>query len=285
MAGSSPSSPRRSGRSATSSTAWPATDRRRPPRSPSRTSTCCPYDPAGYGLGDAPAGPYEPAERVWSPVRDPRPARPRLAQRVRAGGPGGRRRRLPARAARRRLAGDAAPDRAGPADARPRRRSTTCGRASGAAPATTSPAAGACGCRCRPTRRCPEMAELAGCHLADRVPADRPGRAPLRPVVGAVRGRRRARAAGRRRDARDALGAARGRRRARSSRSTPTAARRWSSPGAGSGVVATCAAPVELLLAGSAGPPRARRPEPGPVRRPHRARRHPRDRPASITRT
>ena len=32
-----------------------------------------PYDPAGYGLDRAPAGPYEPAERVWTPERDPRP--------------------------------------------------------------------------------------------------------------------------------------------------------------------------------------------------------------------
>ena len=32
-----------------------------------------PYDPGSYGLDDAPAGPYEPAERAWTPDRDPTP--------------------------------------------------------------------------------------------------------------------------------------------------------------------------------------------------------------------
>ena len=32
-----------------------------------------PYDPESYGLDDAPAGPYEPAERAWAPDRDPAP--------------------------------------------------------------------------------------------------------------------------------------------------------------------------------------------------------------------
>jgi hypothetical protein len=32
-----------------------------------------PYDPLAFGFGDAPAGPYEPAERVWRPDRDHRP--------------------------------------------------------------------------------------------------------------------------------------------------------------------------------------------------------------------
>ncbi len=32
-----------------------------------------PYDPAAYGLSDAPAGPYVPAETAWSPERDVRP--------------------------------------------------------------------------------------------------------------------------------------------------------------------------------------------------------------------
>jgi hypothetical protein len=32
-----------------------------------------PYDPASYGLGDAPAGPYVPAETAWSPERDVKP--------------------------------------------------------------------------------------------------------------------------------------------------------------------------------------------------------------------
>lgn len=32
-----------------------------------------PYDPGAYGLSDAPAGPYEPAERAWAPDRDVRP--------------------------------------------------------------------------------------------------------------------------------------------------------------------------------------------------------------------
>jgi hypothetical protein len=32
-----------------------------------------PYDPAAFGLDDAPAGPYVPAERAWTPSRDPRP--------------------------------------------------------------------------------------------------------------------------------------------------------------------------------------------------------------------
>ena len=30
-----------------------------------------PYDPASYGLDDAPAGPYTPAEQAWNPRRDP----------------------------------------------------------------------------------------------------------------------------------------------------------------------------------------------------------------------
>jgi hypothetical protein len=32
-----------------------------------------PYDPAAYGITDAPAGPYVPAETAWNPERDPRP--------------------------------------------------------------------------------------------------------------------------------------------------------------------------------------------------------------------
>jgi len=32
-----------------------------------------PYDPAAYGLDAAPAGPYEPAERAWTPERDVKP--------------------------------------------------------------------------------------------------------------------------------------------------------------------------------------------------------------------
>ena len=32
-----------------------------------------PYDPVAFGLDDAPAGPYMPAERAWTPTRDPRP--------------------------------------------------------------------------------------------------------------------------------------------------------------------------------------------------------------------
>ncbi|MGV8979022.1 MAG: cellulase family glycosylhydrolase [Cellulomonas sp.] len=32
-----------------------------------------PYDPAAYGLSDAPAGPYAPAERAWNPAREVTP--------------------------------------------------------------------------------------------------------------------------------------------------------------------------------------------------------------------
>ncbi|MGE5226323.1 MAG: glycoside hydrolase 5 family protein [Planctomycetaceae bacterium] len=32
-----------------------------------------PYDPEAYGIADAPAGPYVPAETAWNPERDPRP--------------------------------------------------------------------------------------------------------------------------------------------------------------------------------------------------------------------
>jgi endo-1,4-beta-mannosidase len=32
-----------------------------------------PYDPESYGFGEAPAGPYVPAETAWNPSRDPRP--------------------------------------------------------------------------------------------------------------------------------------------------------------------------------------------------------------------
>jgi hypothetical protein len=32
-----------------------------------------PYDPESYGLGRAPAGPYKPAERAWTPERDVKP--------------------------------------------------------------------------------------------------------------------------------------------------------------------------------------------------------------------
>ena len=143
VAGSWPSWPRRSGRSGTSSTGWPATVRRRWRRSRCRTSTRVRTIPPPTGSTTRRPAAYEPAERVWSPERDPTPLVRGLAQRVRAGGAGGRVGRVPARASRRRLAGDAAADRARAADLDLVARSSTCGRASGAARRTTSPAAAA----------------------------------------------------------------------------------------------------------------------------------------------
>ena len=63
-----------------------------------------PYDPDAYGLSDAPAGPYVPAETAWNPRRDVATARARMAERVRAGRARRHLRLVPARARRRRLA-------------------------------------------------------------------------------------------------------------------------------------------------------------------------------------
>ena len=205
--------PRRSDRSATSSTRWPGTDRRPWPRSPSRTSTSTRTTRSRYGLDAAPAGPYEPAERVWTPERDPRPLVRGLAQRVRARGAGRRVGRLPARAARRPLAGRGAADRARAADLDVVVAAPPADELLARCAPTTPPAEAASGCRCRPTRPLPELGATR------RLPSRRSRaggstrRAPVRPAVGTVRGRRRAPPARRRRNARHALGPPRRRRR------------------------------------------------------------------------
>ena len=133
-----------------------------------------PYDSAAYGLDRAPAGPYEPAERVWTPERDPRPL-------VRAW-----------------LNGFVLAARAGVSVSFPREtlddRWPEIGLLIVPAPLTSTSSSlehlrtsfwrGATDHYAR--GRClwlsvsadaalPEMAALAGCHLVDRVPADRPG--------------------------------------------------------------------------------------------------------------
>ena len=133
-----------------------------------------PYDPAGYGLGDAPAGPYEPAERVWSPERDPRCL-------VRGW-----------------LNGFVLAARAGVAVAFPRERLDDAWPETRLlivpAPLSTTSSSldhlrtsfwrgagdhfargGSLWLSVSANSALPEMAKLAGCHLADRVPADRPG--------------------------------------------------------------------------------------------------------------
>ena len=206
-----------------------------------------PYDPAAYGLGDAPAGPYEPAERVWSPVRDPR-----LLVRgwlnafvlaARAGvAVGFPRERLDDAWPDTRLLIVPAPLTTTSSTLHHLRTSFWRGAAdhfAGGGSLWLSVSADAA---------LPEMAELAGCHLADRVPADRPGVLRFVRSWGPF-------APG------DELGLPDG---------DGTLATRWArlavddgevvavdpdgGPGLvlaarGSGVVATCAAPVELLLA------------------------------------
>lgn len=134
-----------------------------------------PYDSAAYGLTDAPAGPYEPAERIWDPERDPSPL-------VRGW-----------------LNGFVLAARAGVSVAFPRERlddqwpetrwlivpapltSTSSSllhlRTSFWRGAPDHLAAGGClWLSVSADAAVPGMAALAGCHLADRAPADRPGR-------------------------------------------------------------------------------------------------------------
>ena len=235
-----------------------------------------PYDPAAYGLGDAPAGPYEPAERVWSPVRDPR-----LLVRgwlnafvlaARAGvAVGFPRERLDDAWPDTRLLIVPAPLTTTSSTLHHLRTSFWRGAADHFA------RGGSLWLSVSADAALPEMAELAGCHLADRVPADRPGVLRFVALVGAVRARRRARAARRRRHAGDPLGAARRRRRRGRGR------RPGRRPGAGAGGPGI-GRRGDLRRAGRAPPgerpggPWAGQPEPGTVRRAHRALGRPRAR-------
>ncbi len=180
-----------------------------------------PYDPAGYGLDRAPAGPYEPAERVWTPERDPRPLVRAWLNAFVLAARAGVSVELPQGAARRSLARRPPADRPGSAHldllvARSPTDELLAGR----------------GRPLRPRRR-PVAVGVGGFGAARD---DRPGglppggsrsgrparRPPLRPRLGSVRGRRRASAARRRRQPRPALGSpgrrrrnGRGRRRGR----------------------------------------------------------------------
>jgi hypothetical protein len=210
-----------------------------------------PYDPAAFGLDDAPAGPYEPAERTWSPERDPRPL-------VRGW-----------------LNGFVLAARAGVAAAFPRERLDDRWPETRLlivpAPLSTTSSSlhhlrtsfwrgagdhfargGSLWLSVSADSALPEMADLAGCHLADRAPADRPGVLRFVRPWGPFA-------------ANDELALPDG---------DGTLATRWArlavddaevvavdpdgGPGLvvarrGSGVVATCAAPVELLLAAAPG--------------------------------
>ena len=210
-----------------------------------------PYDPAAFGLDDAPAGPYEPAERTWSPERDPRPL-------VRGW-----------------LNGFVLAARAGVAAAFPRERLDDRWPETRLlivpAPLSTTSSSlhhlrtsfwrgagdhfargGSLWLSVSADSALPEMADLAGCHLADRAPADRPGVLRFVRPWGPFA-------------ANDELALPDG---------DGTLATRWArlavddaevvavdpdgGPGLvvarrGSGIVATCAAPVELLLAAAPG--------------------------------
>lgn len=210
-----------------------------------------PYDPAGYGLADGPSGPYEPAERVWTPERDHRPlVRGWLNGFVLAARAG-----LSVRFPRESL-DDRWPDAQLlilPAPLASTSSSLEHVRATFWAGAGDHFArAGALWLSLSADCAIPAMAELAGCHLADRVPADRPGVLRFIRAWGPF-------------DAGDEL---------RLPAGDGTLATRWTrlalddgevvavDPDGGpalvvarraTGLAATCAAPVELLLAASPG--------------------------------
>ena len=208
-----------------------------------------PYDPAGYGFDDARAGPYEPAERVWTPSRDPGPlVRGWLNAFVVAARAGVAatfpRERLDDRWPETRLLLVPAPLTTTSSSLHHLRTSFWRGARDHFA------RGGSLWLSVSADSALPEMAGLAGCHLTDRVPADRPGILHFVRSWGPF-------------GAGDELALPGG---------DGTLAARWArlavddaevvaldpdgGPGLvvarrGSGVVATCAAPVELLLGGS----------------------------------
>ncbi len=133
-----------------------------------------PYDPTGYGLSGSPSGMYEPAERAWTPERDHRPL-------VRAWLNGFV---LAARAgASVRFAREAPDDRwpAAPLVIVPAPLTSTSSSLVHVRTSFWDGAAdhlaggGAVWLSMSADAAMPEMDALAGCHLADRAPADRPG--------------------------------------------------------------------------------------------------------------
>jgi hypothetical protein len=133
-----------------------------------------PYDPAAYGLDRAPGGPYEPAERVWTPERDVRPlVRGWLNGFVLASRAGVSvcfpRESLDDRWPDVRLLIVPAPLTSTSSTLHHLRTSFWRGAADHFA------RGGSLWLSVSADSALPEMAGLAGCHLADRVPADRPG--------------------------------------------------------------------------------------------------------------
>ncbi len=133
-----------------------------------------PYDPAGYGLDDGLAGLYEPAERVWAPERDHRPL-------VRAWLNGFV---LAARAGASVRFARETPDDAWPSVPLVIVPAPLTSTSSSLLHVRTSFWAGAEEHLARgraawlsmsADAAMPGMSALAGCHLADRAPADRPG--------------------------------------------------------------------------------------------------------------
>lgn len=132
-----------------------------------------PYDRAAYGLDDAPAGQYEPAERAWQPTRDVQPlAQAWLNAFVMAARAG-----LTATFPRERL-DDAWPDAALvllPAPLTTSSSTLLHVRTSFWRGAIDHLARGrAIWISCSAEVAIPDMIELAGCRIADRAPADRP---------------------------------------------------------------------------------------------------------------
>ena len=133
-----------------------------------------PYDPAGFGLGDAPAGTYEPAERTWTPERDHRPlVRAWLNGFVMAARAG------LSVAFERESLDDRWPEiplLLAPAPLTSTTSSLSHVRTSFWQGAPEHFArGGALWLSMAADAALPEMTVLAGCHLADRAPADRPG--------------------------------------------------------------------------------------------------------------
>jgi hypothetical protein len=170
-----------------------------------------PYDRAAYGLAEGASGPYEPAERIWDPERDPTPLirgwLNAFVLAARAGvSVGFERERLDDRWPDAPLVIVPSPLTSTSSSLLHVRTSFWRGAAAHAA------AGRAAWLSVSGDAALPGMAELAGCHLADRVPGGRPGHPPLRPCLGSVQRGRRARARRRRRVAGDAVGTPRARR-------------------------------------------------------------------------
>ncbi len=133
-----------------------------------------PYDPVAYGLDAAPAGPYEPTERVWSPERDPRPlVQAWLNGFVLAARAGASvafpRERLDDRWPDARLLIVPAPLTSTSSSLLHLRTSFWRGATDHAA------GGGTLWLSLSADSAVPELGAIAGCHLADRAPADRPG--------------------------------------------------------------------------------------------------------------